>query len=123
MIEPTYTEFEQGERQALLQVRSFIAQHGTKEVSDYAAQRLHDLKMDALRRQPIEEGEPIELIVTVSRASKPRWFLRYDVAGEQMEDHADVGEPITVPTGAKIIEAGPVQYASGSVRAATVQAK
>jgi hypothetical protein len=49
--EPDYTEFEQGERQALLQLRSFIARHGVKEVGDYAAQRLHDIRMDARHRQ------------------------------------------------------------------------
>jgi hypothetical protein len=49
--EPQYTEFEKGERQALLQVRSFIAHHGKAEVADYCAQRLHDIMMDARHRQ------------------------------------------------------------------------
>lgn len=48
--EPTYTEFEQGERQALLQVRSFITKHGKKEVDAFCAQRLHDIAMDARPR-------------------------------------------------------------------------
>lgn len=42
-----YNDFEQGERQALLQVRSFITKHGTEEVDMFCAQRLHDIKMDA----------------------------------------------------------------------------
>lgn len=37
----------EGERYALLKVRSFITKHGTKEVADYCAQRLHDIQMDA----------------------------------------------------------------------------
>ena len=48
--EPAYTEFELGERQALLEVRSFITKHGKREVDAYCAQRLHDLRMDALAR-------------------------------------------------------------------------
>ncbi|WP_374414249.1 hypothetical protein [Novosphingobium colocasiae] len=43
---PDYTEFEQGERAALLEVRSFIIKHGLKEVDAYCAQRLHDIQMD-----------------------------------------------------------------------------
>lgn len=42
-----YSEFEKGERQALLEVRGFITKHGTKEVDAYCAQRLHDIMMDA----------------------------------------------------------------------------
>ena len=42
-----YSEFERGERQALLQVRSFIAMHGKREVDAFCAQRLHDIAMDA----------------------------------------------------------------------------
>lgn len=49
--EPAYTEFEQGERQALLEVRSFIAKRGLKELDAYCAQRLHDIAMDARPRQ------------------------------------------------------------------------
>jgi hypothetical protein len=40
---------EQGERYALLKVRTFIAMNGTKEVDAYCAQRLHDIMMDAGR--------------------------------------------------------------------------
>lgn len=47
MSREAYNDFEQGERQALLQVRSFITKHGTKEVDAYCAQRLHDIMMDA----------------------------------------------------------------------------
>lgn len=47
MMAEEFTEFEKGERQALLQVRSFIINHGTKEVDAYCAQRLHDIRMDA----------------------------------------------------------------------------
>jgi hypothetical protein len=50
VTDPTFTEFEEGEREALLQVRSFIAKHGTKEVDAYCAQRLHDIRMDARHR-------------------------------------------------------------------------
>lgn len=49
--EPTYSEFEKGEREALLQVRSFIIKHGKKEVDTFCAQRLHDIEMDARPRQ------------------------------------------------------------------------
>jgi hypothetical protein len=45
-----YNDFEQGERQALLQVRSFIVKHGSKgikEIDMFCAQRLNDIKMDA----------------------------------------------------------------------------
>jgi len=45
-----YTDFEKGERQALLEVRSFITKHGMKEVDTYCAQRLHDIHMDAFHR-------------------------------------------------------------------------
>ncbi len=48
MTDPTYSEHEQGERAALLQVRSFIAKHGLKEVDAFCAQRLDDIKMDRL---------------------------------------------------------------------------
>lgn len=40
-------EFNRGERQALLEVRSFILKHGVKEVDAYCAQRLHDIAIDA----------------------------------------------------------------------------
>lgn len=69
--DPSYTEFEQGERQALLQVRSFIARHGTKEVGDYAAQRLHDIKMDALRRMASSRIAPFPGEPEVFHASTP----------------------------------------------------
>lgn len=49
--EPKYTEFEKGEREALLQVRGFIAKHGIKEVDDFCWQRLHDIQMDARHHQ------------------------------------------------------------------------
>jgi hypothetical protein len=49
--DPQYTEFEMGERQALLQLRSFIIKHGKDQVDDFCAQRLHDIKMDARHRQ------------------------------------------------------------------------
>lgn len=42
-----YSDFERGERQALLQVRSFVIKHGPKEVDAFCAQRLHDIRMDA----------------------------------------------------------------------------
>lgn len=48
--EPTYTEFEEGERQALIEVRSFIAKRGLKEVDTFCAQRLADIKADARHR-------------------------------------------------------------------------
>lgn len=48
MSEPNWTEEEKGERQALLEVRSFVARHGPKEVDQYCAQRLHDMRMDRL---------------------------------------------------------------------------
>lgn len=38
------------ERQTLLQVRTFITKHGTKEVDVYCAQRLHGIRMDAAHR-------------------------------------------------------------------------
>ncbi len=50
MSDPSFTDFEQGERQALLEVRSFILKHGLKEVDAYCAQRLHDIRMDARHR-------------------------------------------------------------------------
>lgn len=53
MSEAVYSEFEKGERHALLKVRSFITQHGKKEVDAYCAQRLHDMYMDALPKQKI----------------------------------------------------------------------
>ncbi len=45
-----YTDFEKGERQALLEVRSFITKHGLQEVDTYCALRLHDIRMDAFHR-------------------------------------------------------------------------
>ena len=45
--QPEYTEFEKGERAALLQVRSFIIKHGKSQVDAFCAQRLHDIAMDA----------------------------------------------------------------------------
>lgn len=53
--QPHYTEFEKGERAALLQIRSFITKHGVKELDAYCAQRLHDIKMDRLHWQKQEE--------------------------------------------------------------------
>ncbi len=58
MAEPIYTDHEQGERDALLQLRSFIINRSFKlkgkalidEIDSYCAQRLHDLKMDAGQR-------------------------------------------------------------------------
>lgn len=49
--EPEYSDFEQGERQALMQVRSFIAKIGLKDVDAFCAQRLHDIRMDRLHWQ------------------------------------------------------------------------
>lgn len=49
---PRYNRFEEGERFALLQVRSFIIKHGLKEVDTFCAQRLHDIDMDARDREP-----------------------------------------------------------------------
>lgn len=45
--EPVYSEYQDGERAALLQVRSFIIKHGKAQVDAYCAQRLHDIAMDA----------------------------------------------------------------------------
>lgn len=50
MSDPAFSEFEQGERQALLEVRGFILKHGLREVDAYCAQRLHDIRMDARHR-------------------------------------------------------------------------
>lgn len=50
-VEPTYSEFERGERAALLQVRSFIIKHGRADVDAFCAQRLHDIAMDARNGQ------------------------------------------------------------------------
>lgn len=64
MTDPKFTEFEQGERQALLQLRTFITKHGVKEVDQYAAQRLHDIRQDALHRQrskPVDLGHSIAM--------------------------------------------------------------
>jgi len=52
--DPAFTEFEQGERQALLQLRTFILKHGLREVDAYCAQRLHDIRMDARHRDLTE---------------------------------------------------------------------
>lgn len=57
-----HTDFEKGERQALLEVRSFITKHGLKEVDAYCAQRLHDIRMDAFhqgksRNSDLEQSE------------------------------------------------------------------
>lgn len=49
------SEFEKGERQALLEVRSFITKHGTKEVDAYCRQRLHDIAMDARHQSKSSE--------------------------------------------------------------------
>lgn len=57
--DPHFTEFEQGERAALLQLRSFITNQGltlkgaalTREVDAFCAQRLHDIRMDAAHRE------------------------------------------------------------------------
>lgn len=48
--EPPVSDYELGERQALLEVRSFILKHGLKEVDAYCAQRLHDIAEDAKTR-------------------------------------------------------------------------
>ena len=56
MIEETFSEREEGERQALLEVRGFITKNGTKDVDAYCAQRLHDMRMDARHRS--RETEP-----------------------------------------------------------------
>lgn len=50
LTDDQFEPFEQGERAALLQVRSFISKHGTKEVDAFCAQRLHDIRMDARHR-------------------------------------------------------------------------
>lgn len=55
MTEPNYSEFEKGERAALLQVRSFLAHHGAKEVDAFCMQRLHDIAMDRRHWQLAEE--------------------------------------------------------------------
>lgn len=43
----SYSAYQQGERAALLQVRSFIISHGRAHVDAFCAQRLHDIAMDA----------------------------------------------------------------------------
>lgn len=59
MSDPSFTDFQQGERQALLEVRSFILKHGLKEVDAYCAQRLHDIRMDA-RHRTLTAPPPVE---------------------------------------------------------------
>lgn len=56
--DPHFTEFEQGERAALLQLRSFITRQGlklksaalVKEIDLFCATRLNDIRMDASQR-------------------------------------------------------------------------
>lgn len=50
-IDDPFSDFEKGERQALMEVRSFITKHGTKNVDAYCAQRLFDISMDAMQGQ------------------------------------------------------------------------
>lgn len=61
MTHPAYTDFEAGERQALLDVRSFLIKHGRREVDAFCAQRLHDIRMDA-RHRPLTDSPPMEHI-------------------------------------------------------------
>lgn len=65
--DPAYTEFEKGERQALLQVRSFMARFGPKEVDAFCAQRLHDLSMDRLHWDAAERAK---VEISISKKSK-----------------------------------------------------
>lgn len=56
--DPHFTEFEQGERAALSQLRSFITRQGlklkgaalVKEIDIFCATRLNDIRMDASHR-------------------------------------------------------------------------
>lgn len=50
MEQQEFDDFTRGERQALLEVRSFIIKHGTREVDSYCAQRLHDIRMDGQKK-------------------------------------------------------------------------
>jgi hypothetical protein len=105
--DPTYSEFEHGERRALLEVRSFITKHGTKQVDDYCAQRLHDIAMDA-RHNASKRGEQPIIEVTVAAHTPPQWFMIAEIDGEVRELKAAIGEPLTVPAGSKILHYGPV---------------
>lgn len=133
MTEP-FTEFEEGERQALLQVRSFIATHGTKEVGDYCAQRLHDIRMDAnerVRRSIVRlPGDPppkidaeqlIDVRVIVAEAQSPEWFVEIVREGRVERLHAKLGVPITVPAGAWISRYGPVELPEITIGAGTTK--
>lgn len=107
MSEPEYTEFEQGERQALLQVRSFIAKHGIKEVSDYAAMRLHDIRMDALHRTEQAEGDVLNLVVNVAALTEPRGYITYRTkSGAVTSAFGDPTKGISMPPRATLLAAG-----------------
>ena len=59
MADPAFSEFEQGERHALLELRKFVSTQGlrlkgaalVREVDVFCATRLHDLRQDAEHRQ------------------------------------------------------------------------
>jgi hypothetical protein len=59
--EPAYSAEEQVERRVLLDLRSFIAKHGTKQVDQYCAQRLHDMRQDRLHWQRQPEGHELPI--------------------------------------------------------------
>jgi hypothetical protein len=47
---PSYTDYERGMRQALIEVNSFIAMHGKRQLNEFCAERLHCIWMDAAHR-------------------------------------------------------------------------
>jgi hypothetical protein len=59
--EPIYSARDQGFREALLQVLSFIAKHGKAEVDAFCAQALHDLRMDTLHWNAAKDAEIAKL--------------------------------------------------------------
>lgn len=52
--------------------------------------------------------EPIELVVTVAQAAAAEWFVEWELDGILHKTRAPLGEPVTIPAGAKILGYGPV---------------
>jgi hypothetical protein len=66
--EPIYSTRDQGFREALLQVLSFIAKHGKAEVDAFCAQALHDLRMDTLHWNAAEAAPVTKITCPVCKS-------------------------------------------------------
>ncbi len=85
--EPIYSARDQGFREALLQVRSFIAKHGKGEVDAFCAQALHDLRMDTLHWNAAEAAPVTKVTCPVCKSLVERGAVLGEFQPVELDEH------------------------------------